>query len=215
MLLEIFRKMAEKVKRGRGRPPGSLNKKTLAKMAKEAKQKAKETVVEAKDAGTVKTEKDPVLAFIPKEKTKLLPTANVFEILVAVEQAEDEDTRIRGLRYWSDKNGALRPVLKWQFDSAIESLLPAGKTPFTRNSAPGPDLTESSLRHEFKLFKYFVVSASEVQQVKREHMWIELLEKIPPEEAAIMDQVKDKKLVAFKNLTKNLVQKAFPDLISN
>lgn len=214
MLLEIFRKMADKVKRGRGRPPGSLNKKTLAKMAKEEKAKAVQPV-EVKDAGTVKSAEDPVLALIPKEKTKLLPTANIFEILVAVEQAEDDDTRIRGLRYWADKNGALRPVLKWQFDNAIVSKLPTGATPFERNSAPGPDLTESSLRHEFKMFKYFVESASEVQQTKREHLWIEMLEKIPPQEAAIMDQVKDKKLVAFKKLTKSLVQKAFPDLISN
>lgn len=214
MLLEIFRKMADKVKRGRGRPPGSLNKKTLAKIAKEEKVQAVQPV-EVKDAGTVKSAEDPVLAFIPKEKIKLLPSANIFEILVAVEQAEDDDTRIRGLRYWADKNGALRPVLKWQFDNAIVSLLPTGATPFERNSAPGPDLTESSLRHEFKMFKYFVVSASEVQQTKREHLWIEMLEKIPPQEAAIMDQVKDKKLVAFKKLTKNLVQQAFPDLISN
>ena len=214
MLLEIFRKMADKVKRGRGRPPGSLNKKTLQNMTKEEKLQTVQPV-EAKDTGTVKQLPDPVLAAIPKEKIRLLPTANVFEILVAVEQAEDEDTRIKGLRYWADKNGALRPVLKWQFDNAIVSKLPDGKTPFTRNSAPGPDLTESSLRHEFKMFKYFVERASDVQQTKREHMWIELLEKIPTEEAAIMDQVKDKKLVAFKNLTKNLVQKAFPDLISN
>lgn len=207
MLLEIFRKMAEKVKRGRGRPPGSLNKKTMAKLAKEPK-----TVVQ--DAGTVKAAEDPVLAFIPKEPIRLVPTANVFEILVAVEQAEDEQTRVNGLQYWAQKNGALRPVLKWQFDDAIESRLPKGVTPFEKNSAPAADLTESSLRHEFKMFKYFVVSASDVQQTKREHMWIEMLEKISPEEAALMDQVKDKRLVAFKSLTKNLVQKAFPDLIS-
>jgi len=163
MLLEIFRKMADKVKRGRGRPPGSLNKKTLQKMAKEEKLQTVQPV-EAKDTGTVKQLPDPVLAAIPKEKIRLLPTANVFEILVAVEQAEDEDTRIKGLRYWADKNGALRPVLKWQFDNAIVSKLPDGKTPFTRNSAPGPDLTESSLRHEFKMFKYFVESASDVQR---------------------------------------------------
>ena len=207
MLLEIFRKMADKVKRGRGRPPGSLNKKTLAEIAKKPK-----TVVQ--DAGTVKTAEDLVLALIPKEPIRLVPTANVFEILVAVEQAEDEQTRVNGLQYWAQKNGALRPVLKWQFDNAIESLLPKGVTPFEKNSAPAADLTESSLRHEFKMFKYFVVSASDVQQTKREHMWIEMLEKISPEEAALMDQVKDKRLVAFKSLTKNLVQKAFPDLIS-
>src|SRR6056300_1172780 len=100
MLLEIFRKMADKMKRGRGRPPGSLNKKTLAKIAKEPK-----TVVQ--DAGTVKTAEDPVLALIPKEPIRLVPTANVFEILVAVEQAEDEETRVNGLRYWAQKNGAL------------------------------------------------------------------------------------------------------------
>jgi hypothetical protein len=47
--------------------------------------------------------------------------------------------------------------------------------------------------------------------VKREHMWIGLLEGIPTKEAEMLDLVKDGKN-PFKNITKEIAQKAFPDI---
>ena len=52
---------------------------------------------------------------------------------------------------------------------------------------------------------------NEVPQTRRETMWIELLESIPAKEAELMDLVKDK-VWAFKNITKEIAQKAFPDV---
>ena len=97
-------------------------------------------------------------------------------------------------------------ILQWVFTDRIVSKLPDFKTPYNVNDAPASDLTESALRFEFRKFKYFVTN--EVPQTRRETMWIELLESILCKEAELMDLVKDK-VWAFKNITKEIAQKAF------
>ena len=49
-----------------------------------------------------------------------------------------------------------------------------------------------------------------VPQLKRETMWIELLEGIPAKEAELLDLVR-KGENPFKNISKEIVKKAFPD----
>jgi hypothetical protein len=65
------------------------------------------------------------------------------------------------------------------------------------------------LRFEFKLFKYFVTNQLPI--AKREAMWIGMLEGIPAQEAEMIDLIKDGKN-PFKHITKDIVQKAFPDI---
>ena len=152
----------------------------------------------------------PKMELITKRE-KLLKNADVYEILCQAELVakENEDNCINGLRVFNDTNGAVKPVLQWAFSDNIVSKLPDGKTPYTPNDAPASDLTESALRFEFRKFKYFVTE--EVPQTRRETMWIELLESIPAKEAELLDLVKDK-VWPFKNITKEIAQKAFPDV---
>jgi len=152
----------------------------------------------------------PKMELITKRE-KLMKNADVFEILCQAELVakDNEDNCINGLRVFNDTNGAVRPVLQWAFSDNIVSKLPDGKTPYTPNDAPASDLTESALRFEFRKFKYFVTE--EVPQTRRETMWIELLESIPAKEAELMDLVKDK-VWPFKNITKEIAEKAFPDV---
>jgi hypothetical protein len=96
------------------------------------------------------------------------------------------------------------------FDDNINSTLPEGKTPYNRDEAPASDLAQTSLRFESRQFKYFVTE--EVPQTRRETMWIQLLEGIPQMEAELMELVKDG-VWPFKNITKNVAQKAFPEVI--
>lgn len=152
----------------------------------------------------------PKMELITKRE-KLMKNADVYEILCQAELVakDNEDNCINGLRVFNDTNGAVRPVLQWAFSDNIVSKLPDGKTPYTPNDAPASDLTESALRFEFRKFKYFVTE--EVPQTRRETMWIELLESIPAKEAELLDLVKDK-VWPFKNITKEIAQKAFPDV---
>tara|TARA_Y100000004_G_C8929016_1_gene419034 strand:- start:850 stop:1368 length:519 start_codon:yes stop_codon:yes gene_type:complete len=148
------------------------------------------------------------------ERKKLLNDADVYEIFCQAELVakEDEDKAANGLRVFNDRNGAVSKILQWVFDDNIKSTLPEGPTPFNKNEAPASDLTETSLRFEFKLFKYFVTE--EVPQVRRETMWIELLEGIPTMEAKLIDLVKDG-IWPFKNITKSVAEKAFPNITFN
>ena len=148
------------------------------------------------------------------ERVNLTKNADVYEILCQAEivAQEDIDKAAHGLKVFGDTNGAVQRVCQWYFDSTINSTLPEGATPYNKNEAPASDLTETSLRFEFRKFKYFVTE--EVPQVRRETMWIELLEGIPSKEAELIDLVKDGKW-PFKNVTLDIVKKAFPELTIN
>ena len=155
----------------------------------------------------------PVMDLIT-ERVNLTKNADVYEILCQAEivAQDDVDKAANGLRVFGESNGAVQRVCQWYFDSTINSTLPEGATPYNKNEAPASDLTETSLRFEFRKFKYFVTE--EVPQVRRETMWIELLEVIPSKEAELIDLVKDGKW-PFKNVTLDIVKKAFPELTIN
>jgi len=152
----------------------------------------------------------PVMELITERK-ELMGNADVFEILCQanIVAQESADLAVQGLQVFNTRNGAVKPVLQWAFDVNINSTLPEGKTPYGKNDAPATDLTETSLRFEHKLFKYFVTE--QIPVVKREHMWIGLLEGIPKEEAELIDLVKDGKW-PFKNITKEIAKKAFSEI---
>ncbi|MBR19432.1 MAG: hypothetical protein CMA64_04730 [Euryarchaeota archaeon] len=145
------------------------------------------------------------------ERVRLPKNADVYEILCQADLVaqENEDNAINGLITFAQTNGAIEKVLMWAFSDRITSKLPDGKTPYKPNDAPASDLSESALRFEFKKFKYFVTE--EVPKARRETMWIELLESIPAKEAEMIDMVKDK-VWPFRNITKEIAQKAFPDV---
>ena len=155
----------------------------------------------------------PVMELIT-ERVNLTKNADVYEILCQADivAQEDEDKAAHGLKVFSETNAAVPRVCQWYFDSKINSTLPEGATPYNKNDAPASDSTETQLRFEFRKFKYFVTE--EVPQVRRETMWIELLEGIPSKEAEMIDLVKDGKW-PFKNVTLDIVKKAFPNLTIN
>ena len=152
----------------------------------------------------------PVMELITERK-ELMMDADVYEILCQanIVAKETPDLAVQGLQVFNERNGAVKPVLQWAFDVNINSTLPEGKTPYGENNAPATDLTETSLRFEHKLFKYFVTE--QIPVVKRENMWIGMLEGIPAKEAELIDLVKDGKW-PFKNITKEIAVKAFSEI---
>ena len=152
----------------------------------------------------------PLMELITERK-ELLGNADVYEILCQANIVAEEspELAVQGLQVFNDKNGAIKPVLQWVFDKNINSTLPEGKTPYGENEAPATDLAETSLRFEHKLFKYFVTE--QIPVVKRENMWIGMLEGIPQKEAELIDLVKDGKW-PFKNITKEIAVNAFSEI---
>ena len=146
------------------------------------------------------------------ERQELQNNADAYEILCQanIVAEKEPELAVQGLKVFNERNGAIKPILQWAFDDNINSPLPEGKTPYGRNAAPATDLTETSLRFEHKLFKYFVTE--QIAQSKRESMWIGMLEGIPKKEAELMDLVHQGKF-PFKNISEDAVKIAFPELL--
>lgn len=110
---------------------------------------------------------------------------------------------------------ALRDVLRGAFDDSIEFTLPSGTPPYTPDDAPA-GYSRTTLHQQTKKLKYFVKGGpgDRLSNIKRERMFIDVLESLHPEEAKLILLMKDKKLAGvYKGLTKKVVQDTWPRLI--
>ena len=132
----------------------------------------------------------------------------ISEILATANKLGSKDKRVNYLK--EQDCTALKDILRIALDDTIELSLPEGMPPFKKADTEG-DLRE--LRFEYPKFRNFVKAASpNLNQFKRETVFIDLLESIHPEDAKLFCDAKDKNL-NYKYITKTLVKAAFPDLI--
>ncbi len=149
----------------------------------------------------------------PRRKTpavKLPPNPFVHEVLELVDQQRSKAKKIDILREYADD--ALKSILIWNFDPTAISVLPEGHVPYKENEVPvGTDHT--SLRREWKNLYHFVKGGNDrLSAIRRETMFIQLLEGLHPEEAKIICLVKDKNLESQYKITYEMVQQAYPDI---
>lgn len=136
----------------------------------------------------------------------------VSEVLEQVAKAETRKEKIEILK----KNNSLelRDVLKGAFDESIEFILPKGKPPINEDEKRKYD--KRHLVHETKKFRYFVKGGpgEQVNALRRERMFIDMLYRIDSKEADLVCLMKDKELDGvYKGLNKKLVSETFPGLI--
>ena len=110
------------------------------------------------------------------------------------------------------RDDSITAVLIWNFDDTVESAIPAGQVPYKENEVPvGTDHT--SLRREWRQLFHFVKGGnSTLSSLRRETMFIQMLEGLHPKEAEIICLVKDKKLTDVYKLTYDVVKEAYPDI---
>ena len=111
------------------------------------------------------------------------------------------------------RDDSLTAILIWNFDDRVQSAVPEGDVPYRENEVPvGTDHT--SLRREWKTLYHFIKGGNDtLTSLRRETMFIQLLEGLHPEEAKIVCLVKDKNLTDKYKLTKALVEEAYPDIV--
>ena len=132
----------------------------------------------------------------------------VHEIFTKVNNAKDKPKKIAVLK--QHDNPAMRQLLKAAFDPKIEWDLPEGSPPYKVNEAPAG--TEHTLLFtESKRLWHFVKGADpKLSKTKKEMMFIQLLEGLHKDDAALMVAVKDKALnKKYKGLTDAVVKEAF------
>lgn len=136
----------------------------------------------------------------------------VSEVLELVAKTDSKKEKIEILRKHNSLE--LRDVLKGAFDESVQFILPKGKPLIDENEKKKYDKTH--LVHETKKFRYFVKGGpgEQVNALRRERMFIDVLYRIDSREADLICKMKDKELDGvYKGLTKKLVQEAFPGLI--
>ena len=146
----------------------------------------------------------------PSVRVKLPPNPFVHEILELVDSQRTKAKKIEILKEYDDL--ALKAILIWNFDPTAISVLPEGPVPYKENEVPvGTDHT--SLRREWKNLYHFVKGGNDrLSAIRRETMFVQMLEGLHPEEAKIVCLVKDKDLESKYKITYDMVQQAYPDI---
>jgi len=159
---------------------------------------------------TSRVKKPTTTSAQPKEIKKLPPNPFMNEILDLIHEQETEEDKIKVLKQY--ETDALKSLLIWNYDDTIVSLLPEGEVPYRPNENPlGTD--HSSLRRDYKNLYNFVKGGNDsLSKIRRETIFIQILESLHPLESDILVLVKDKNLENKYDISFDVVQKAYPDI---
>ena len=162
----------------------------------------------------------------------------VFEVLNLVSKQRTNLKKVEVLQRYEDPS--LKSILIWNFDESIKSALPDGIVPYSSVGEQGSfsgtlsgkiedavgkmeelnsrslgsqDQGRSSIRKEYTKFYNFIKGGNDgLSSLRRETMFINVLEGLHPLEAEILFLVKDKKLETKYKITKEIVSQAYPDI---
>ena len=162
-----------------------------------------------------------------------------FEVLNLVSKQRTNIKKVEVLQKYNDPS--LRAILIWNFDESVISSLPEGIVPYSSvgeqgsfsgtlsekigdavdkmseigsNSLGSQDQGFSSIRKEYQRFYNFIRGGNDsLSSLRRETMFINVLEGLHPLEAEILILVKDKKLETKYKITKELVSQAYPEIV--
>ena len=132
----------------------------------------------------------------------------VFERFESLTKKEDKVKLLK-----ENNHPALQDILRINFDADVVSVLPAGAPPYEKDDAPKGH-SQTSLFRTHKQFKYFFKGpiANQAQPIRRESIFLNIIETMHPSESELLISAKDKAL-KIKGLTKALIDEAFPGLI--
>ena len=161
-----------------------------------------------------------------RPSTPKLPVTKtlISEVLQRVSNAKTKAQKVEILREY--KTEALTKVLLCNFAKSITFCFPEGETPYRALDRP-KGIDHQMLLSEHRMLGKFIKKTingvtwygcsnqtrPQMQQLKKENLWIQILESLHPEEAALLDLVKDKKITDRYKITKQNVIDAFPELL--
>jgi hypothetical protein len=162
----------------------------------------------------------------------------IFEILELASKQRSNAKKVEVLKTYSDPS--LKTILIWNFDESVISLLPEGEVPYAStgeqtsysgtlsskvedavskmselgsNSLGSMDQGKSSIRKEYQMFYNFVRGGNNgLSSLRRETMFINILQGLHPKEAELLCLVKDKKLTDKYKISFDNVKEAYPDI---
>ena len=193
-----------------------------------------------KKATTTKAKK-PATTAKPKQTASLELPKNplAFEVLDLVSKQRSAAKKVEALK--KHEHVSLKMLFIWNFDESVISVLPPGEVPFSsyeeQTSSSGTlskkiDLAtrkmyetgsfsigtsdqqgRTTIRRECKNFYHFIKGGNDAMNgIRRESMFINLLQGLHPLEAELICLVKDKDLESKYKITKDIVSQAYPDI---
>ena len=190
---------------------------------------------------TKKTTTKKAKSFTVKAKPSLDLPHNpfAFEVFDLVSRQRSKAKKIEVLKKY--EHLSLKVVLIWNFDESVLSMLPDGEVPYAgydeKNTYSGTlskklDLEirkmheqgsfslgaadqqgHTTIRRESRHFYRFIKGGDDsLNQMRRETMFINILQGLHPLEAEILTLCKDKKLGEVYKITKEVVAEAYPDI---
>ena len=183
-----------------------------------------------------KTKKTTITTEKPIETLPTNPF--IFEVLELASKQRSNAKKVEVLKTYDD--ASLKTILIWNFDETVISLLPQGDVPYAStgeqtsysgtlsskvndavfkmnelgsNSLGSMDQGKSSIRKEYQMFFNFVKGGNNgLSSLRRETMFINILQGLHPKEAELLCLVKDKKLSDKYKITLDNVKEAYPDI---
>ena len=163
-----------------------------------------------------------------------------FEVLDLASKQRSVNKKVEVLKTY--EHVSLKMLLLWNFDESVQSALPDGEVPYEsydeQTSSSGTlskkiDLEtrkmyetgsfsignadvqgRTTIRRECKNFYHFVKGGNDaMRNLRRESMFINLLQGLHPLEAEILALVKDKKLESKYKISRSIVEEAYPDIV--
>lgn len=108
---------------------------------------------------------------------------------------------------------ALKTIFKCSFDKEYKFVLPDGAPPFREGAEP-IGMTPANLRMDAKKLVVFTKFGGNVTRMRREQLYVQLLESVHKTEAALINAMKDQQLDAlYPKITAEFVKKYFPDVL--
>ena len=132
----------------------------------------------------------------------------ISEIFTKINNAKDKPKKIEVLRQY-DSPG-MRMILKGAFDPKIEWELPEGTPPYIENEAPaGTEHTYLEVEAR-RLYNFAKGGNNTINKIRKETLFIQMLEGLHASEAKVLIDVKNKSLnKTYKGLTSEVVKEAF------
>ena len=141
---------------------------------------------------------------------KLPNDALLTEIIQQVSSAKTKKEKVELLQKYN--NNGLRALMIINFDESLKFLLPDGEVPFNPNDAPA-GTEHTRLDSEYRgLYRYFKGGDSSLKGMKREQLFVQLLEGLHVDEANLLVSACNKDLQSKYRITKQAVSEAFPSI---
>ena len=130
------------------------------------------------------------------------------EIIKEVKEAKSVGEKIRILQ--REDNRELRGLLELTYDNRLTWALPEGNPPYKPLDKSFDN--QGMLYSEMRRMYIFLEGKSNVNQARREQLFIEILEQLDPDDAALLIEAKDRKI---KGVSKNVIKQAYDDFLTD